>query len=152
MGARLALTGVERGDEVWVSDLTFIATATADVAGAGLQLGLYDQVSGARITYCSRGTSCSTTVTKSLAGFRSIVASVGGPSDTLVHVAAPYPLRAGGHAYLVARAVIVVEAARNVGSEDPVLDCQVLEMKRLKDHVGHRCLGGPQGRGRFTNT
>jgi hypothetical protein len=63
--------------------VTVTARATADVAGSGLHLGLYDQDSGARITYCSRGASCSTTVTKSQAGARSIVAYVAGPSDTL---------------------------------------------------------------------
>jgi hypothetical protein len=61
--------------------VTFTATATADVAGTGYQLGLYDQTSGTRLTYCSRGTTCSTALTKSLAGAHSIVAFVASASD-----------------------------------------------------------------------
>ena len=63
--------------------VTFTATATGDVSRAGFQLGLYDQASGARLTYCSQGTTCSTTLTKSQAGARSIVAYVADASETL---------------------------------------------------------------------
>jgi hypothetical protein len=62
--------------------VTITATATADVGSAGYQLGLYDQSSGARLTYCSRGTTCSTTLTQGQAASRSIIAYVSGPSET----------------------------------------------------------------------
>ena len=62
--------------------VTITATATADVGGSGYQLGLYDQRSGALLTYCSRGTTCSTTLTKDKAGAQSIVAYVSGGSQT----------------------------------------------------------------------
>ncbi|HZK72800.1 MAG TPA: glycoside hydrolase domain-containing protein, partial [Clostridia bacterium] len=56
--------------------VTFIATATADISVGGYRLGIYDQTSGTELTYCSRGTACSVTLTKSNAGARSIVAYV----------------------------------------------------------------------------
>ena len=63
--------------------VTFIATATADFGKAGYLLGLYDQVSGSRLTFCSQGTTCSTTLTKSISGRSSIVAYLSGASDSL---------------------------------------------------------------------
>jgi hypothetical protein len=62
--------------------VTVTATATADVGSSGYQLGLYDQSSGTRLTYCSHGTTCSTTLTKDQAGSRSIVAYVSTASET----------------------------------------------------------------------
>ena len=62
--------------------VTVTATTTADVSNSGYQLGLYDQSSGTRLTYCSHGTTCSTTLTKEQAGSRSIVAYVSGASVT----------------------------------------------------------------------
>lgn len=62
--------------------VTVTATATADVGSSGYQLGLFDQSSGTRLTYCSHGTTCSTTLTKEQAGTRSIVAYVSAASDT----------------------------------------------------------------------
>jgi hypothetical protein len=62
--------------------VTMTATATADVGSAGYQLGLYDKASGTRLTYCSRGTTCSTTLTKEHAGTRSLVAYVSVASET----------------------------------------------------------------------
>jgi hypothetical protein len=62
--------------------VTITATTTADVNNSGYHLGLYDQTSGTRLTYCSRGTTCSTTLTKEQAGSRSIVAFVSGDSET----------------------------------------------------------------------
>jgi hypothetical protein len=62
--------------------ITVTATTTADVSTSGNELGLYDQSSGTRLTYCSRGTTCSTTLTKEQAGSRSIVAFVSGASET----------------------------------------------------------------------
>ena len=62
--------------------VTITATTTADVSNSGYELGLYDQSSGTRLTYCSHGTTCSTTLTKEQAGSRSIVAYVSGASQT----------------------------------------------------------------------
>ncbi len=63
--------------------ITFTATSTADVSGTGYQLGLYDAERGTRLTYCSRGTICSTSLTKEQAGSRSIVAYIAAASETL---------------------------------------------------------------------
>ena len=63
--------------------VTLTATATADFVQAGYVLALYDQASGARLTYCSQGTTCSTTLTRSIAGRRSIVAYLGTSSESL---------------------------------------------------------------------
>ncbi|HEX3507105.1 MAG TPA: glycoside hydrolase domain-containing protein [Candidatus Dormibacteraeota bacterium] len=62
--------------------ITITATTTADVASSGYQLGLYDQRSGVRLTYCSHGTTCSTTLTKDQSGVRPIVAYVSAASQT----------------------------------------------------------------------
>ena len=63
--------------------VTFTATATADVSRAGYLLGLYDQTTGSRLTYCSQGSTCSTTLTKSASGRRAIVAYLAGASISL---------------------------------------------------------------------
>jgi Domain of unknown function (DUF1906) len=60
--------------------ITFTATATADFGRAGYVLGLYDRSSGSRLTYCSQGSTCSTTLTKLGSGRHSIVAYLGGSS------------------------------------------------------------------------
>jgi len=44
--------------------VTITAVTTADVSNSGYELGLYDQSAGTRLTYCSHGTTCSTTLTK----------------------------------------------------------------------------------------
>ena len=62
--------------------VTIIATATADVSNSGYELGLYDQSSGARLTYCTHGMTCGTTLKKEQAGTRSIVAFVSSASET----------------------------------------------------------------------
>jgi hypothetical protein len=62
--------------------ITVTATTTADVSNSGYKLSLYDQSSGTRLTYCSRGTTCSTTLTKAQAGSRLIVAFVSDASET----------------------------------------------------------------------
>jgi hypothetical protein len=62
--------------------VTFTATSTADVGSAGNHLGLYDVTSGERLTYCGRGSTCSTTLTKAQAGARSIVAYVTSAAET----------------------------------------------------------------------
>jgi hypothetical protein len=63
--------------------VTFTATATADVGRAGYVLSLYDRASGTRLTYCSQGSTCSTTMTKLGSGKRSIVAYLAGSSASL---------------------------------------------------------------------
>ena len=63
--------------------VTFTATATADVGSSGYQLGLFDKASGTRLTFCTQGTTCSTNLTKSQAGSRSIVAYLAATSETL---------------------------------------------------------------------
>jgi hypothetical protein len=81
LGVKLATTSasiVGPGKSV-----TFTATATADFGKAGYLLGLYDQATGSRLTYCSQGTTCSTTLTKSSSGKRSIVAYLAGSSQSL---------------------------------------------------------------------
>ena len=62
--------------------VTITATTTADVSNSGYELGLYDLSSGTRLTYCSHGTTCSTTLTKEQAGSRSIIAYVSSASQT----------------------------------------------------------------------
>jgi hypothetical protein len=63
--------------------ITFTAKATADVATLGYLLQLFDTTSGARLTYCSQGTTCRASLTQRAAGVRSIVAVVAAPSDSL---------------------------------------------------------------------
>ena len=63
--------------------VTLTATTTADFGNAGYLLGLYDQASGSRLTFCSQGTTCSTTLTKSVSGRSSIVAYLSGSSESL---------------------------------------------------------------------
>jgi hypothetical protein len=62
--------------------VTFTAAVTADLGSTGYELGLYDKTSGARLTYCRRGTTCSTTLTKLEAGTRSIIAYVAEASES----------------------------------------------------------------------
>ena len=50
-------------------------------------------------------------------------------------------------ARLVPGPVVVVEAARDVGAEDAVLDGQVSERERFEDDVGHAYLSWPRGHG-----
>jgi len=63
--------------------VTFTATATADFGRAGYVLSLYDQTTGSRLTYCSQGLTCSTTLTKSGSGRRAIIAYLAGSSISL---------------------------------------------------------------------
>jgi hypothetical protein len=62
--------------------ITVTASSSADVSTAGYVLGLYDPSSGTRLTYCTQGTTCSTSLTKAKAGTQSIVAYVSGASET----------------------------------------------------------------------
>src|SRR5215831_4163204 len=57
---------------------TVTATSTVDVEGTGRRIEIYDLTSGSRVTYCSRGTRCMTTMTQTRGGVRRILAYVSG--------------------------------------------------------------------------
>src|SRR5207248_9809427 len=44
------------------------------------------------------------------------------------------------HSCLIARADVMIETARDVRTEDPVLDEEILERERLEDQVSHMCV------------
>jgi len=53
--------------------ITFTATSTFDVAKAGRVLMIYDNTTKQELTYCSRGTTCTTSLTKAVGGAHEIV-------------------------------------------------------------------------------
>ena len=61
--------------------VTVMAKATIPVEKAGYLLELYDADSKARLTFCSRGTSCTTSVTLPAGGTRHVVAAIAKASD-----------------------------------------------------------------------
>jgi hypothetical protein len=58
--------------------VTFTATSTFDVSKAGRTIVIYDNTAKQRLTYCSRGTTCSTSLTLASGGVREIVGLVSG--------------------------------------------------------------------------
>ncbi|HUZ86666.1 MAG TPA: glycoside hydrolase domain-containing protein [Candidatus Baltobacterales bacterium] len=56
--------------------VTMTARATIPVEKSGYLLELYDADSKARLTFCSRGTSCTTSVTQAAGGTRHVVAAI----------------------------------------------------------------------------
>ena len=58
--------------------VTFTATASFDLARAGRVLAIYDNTTKQQLTYCSRGTTCTTSLTKTAGGVHEIVAWVPG--------------------------------------------------------------------------
>jgi Domain of unknown function (DUF1906) len=56
--------------------VTVTARATIPVEKAGYLLQLYDAESKTRLTFCSRGTSCTTSVTQAAGGTRHVVAAI----------------------------------------------------------------------------
>jgi hypothetical protein len=58
--------------------VTFTATSTFDVGKAGRTIVIYDNTSKQRLTYCSRGTTCSTSLTLGSGGVHEIVGQVSG--------------------------------------------------------------------------
>jgi hypothetical protein len=58
--------------------VTFTATSTFDVAKAGRVLVIYDNTTKQQLTYCSRGTTCTTSLTKTVGGMHEIVGWVPG--------------------------------------------------------------------------
>jgi hypothetical protein len=63
--------------------VTVTATSTIPVDKTGLLLQLYDANSKARLTYCGSGSTCSTSLTQSTGGTRSVVAALAKSSPTL---------------------------------------------------------------------
>ncbi len=63
--------------------ITITATSTIDVAQGGRWLEIYDLTAGSRITYCSRGTSCSTVVKETKGGVHQIVGYVTGEPEAV---------------------------------------------------------------------
>jgi glycoside hydrolase-like protein len=61
----------------------FTATSTFDVGKAGRVIVIYDNTTKQQITYCSRGTTCSTSMTQSAAGVHEIVGWVPGQPEAM---------------------------------------------------------------------
>jgi hypothetical protein len=58
--------------------VTFTATSTFDVGKVGRVISIYDNTTKQQLTYCSRGTTCTTSVTQSAGGVHEIVGWVPG--------------------------------------------------------------------------
>jgi hypothetical protein len=58
--------------------VTFTATSTFDVGRAGRVIVIYDNTTKRQLTYCSRGTTCSTSMTQAAGGVHEIVGWVPG--------------------------------------------------------------------------
>jgi hypothetical protein len=63
--------------------VTFTATSTFDVGKAGRVIVIYDNTTKEKLTYCSRGTTCSTSVTQSAGGVHEIVGWVPGQPEAM---------------------------------------------------------------------
>ncbi len=63
--------------------VTFTATSTFDVGKAGRVIVIYDNTTKEKLTYCSRGTTCSTSVTQSAGGVHEIVGWVPGQPEAV---------------------------------------------------------------------
>lgn len=63
--------------------VTFTATSTIDVGKAGRWLEIYDLTAKTRLTYCSRGTACTTSVTENAGGTHEVVAYVNGKPEAV---------------------------------------------------------------------
>jgi hypothetical protein len=77
-GIRASDTVVGQGQPV-----TLTATSTIDVHGSGRWLEIYDLTAGHRVTYCSRGTSCTTTLKQSSGGTHELVGYVNGQPEAV---------------------------------------------------------------------
>ena len=95
--------------------VTFTATSTFDVGKAGRVLVIYDNTTKQQLTYCSRGTTCTTTVTKAVGAAHEIVGWVPGQPAAVSHpITATWlgaslsanstSLRSGGTVHLTATA------------------------------------------------
>ena len=63
--------------------VTFTATSTFDVGRAGRAIVIYDNTTKQKLTYCSRGTTCSTSLTLSAGGLHEIVGWLPGQPEAL---------------------------------------------------------------------
>ena len=63
--------------------VTFTATSTFDVSKAGRVIVIYDNTTKQKLTYCSRGTTCSTSLTQAAGGVHEIVGWVPGQPDAI---------------------------------------------------------------------
>jgi glycoside hydrolase-like protein len=63
--------------------VTLTATSSVDVQGSGRWLEIYDLTAGARITYCSRGTTCTTTLRETSGGIHKIVGYINGQPEAV---------------------------------------------------------------------
>jgi hypothetical protein len=61
------------------------ATSTIDVRQSGRRLEIYDVTAGARLTYCSQGTVCTTTMKQAAGSTHEIVGRVTGTPDAVSH-------------------------------------------------------------------
>ncbi|TME52491.1 MAG: DUF1906 domain-containing protein [Chloroflexi bacterium] len=63
--------------------VTLVATSTVDVYGTGRWLEIYDLTTNSRLTYCSRGTVCTTSMRASSGGVHEIVGYVNGQPEAV---------------------------------------------------------------------
>jgi hypothetical protein len=63
--------------------VTFTATSTFDVGKAGRAIVIYDNTTKQKLTYCSRGTTCSTAMTLSAGGMHEIIGWIPGQPEAL---------------------------------------------------------------------
>src|SRR5438067_82433 len=63
--------------------ITVTATSTFDVQKSGRWLEIYDLSAGARVTYCSRGTVCTTTMKQTTGGVHQIVGYITGKPEAV---------------------------------------------------------------------
>ncbi|HKV88976.1 MAG TPA: glycoside hydrolase domain-containing protein [Candidatus Dormibacteraeota bacterium] len=63
--------------------VTFTATSTLDVSRSGRWLQIYDLTAKTRLTYCSRGTVCTASVTEAAGGMHEVVAYVNGQPESV---------------------------------------------------------------------
>jgi hypothetical protein len=68
--------------------VTFVANATEDVRPTGFVIEMHDAVSGARLSFCAQGTTCSMTLVEPAGGVHSVIATLG-PSTPQVRDANP---------------------------------------------------------------
>jgi hypothetical protein len=57
--------------------VTFVANATEDVGPTGFVIEMHDAASGARLSFCAHGTTCSMTLVEPAAGVHSVIATLG---------------------------------------------------------------------------
>jgi hypothetical protein len=63
--------------------VTFTAKSTFDVGKAGRVIVIYDTTTNQKLTYCSRGTTCSTSLTQSAGGLHEIVGWIPGQPEAM---------------------------------------------------------------------